>query len=113
MEQGIFDALQKKYLDVVFLQVFSVDKKDTSPIPKACNLLEVFSFGVTYGRDGAQLRVSSGDPSGDKDTIKKNTTEVLHTLVHMISQLQPLPRERILSVKVSVLSIDSYGCSPF
>lgn len=94
------------------LQVFSRDPKAkkgsraTNPEPK--DLLECFSFYVSYTGEGtAQLRVSGSDgatsrPQDSRETVKKNTSEVLRSLVEMTSTLRPLPKHRILSVKVCV-----------
>lgn len=118
LEQGVFDALQKEYLDIVLLEVFARDPRKAnaknrrqakkSQVPGRGELLECFSFTVTYGKDGAQLKLSGSGtngatscPSGSKEDIKKNTSLVLRSLVELTQTLEPLPKNRILSIKVS------------
>lgn len=117
LEEGLFDALEKGYLDVVLLEVFARDPRKSnsnsrrgakkSHVLGRGELLECFSFIVTYGKDGAQLKLSgrgnngaTSCPSGSKDEIKKSTSLVLRSLVELTETLQPLPKNRILSLKV-------------
>jgi HORMA domain len=72
-------------------------------------LLEVFSFSVSYPNSKSDpvfsiSRSRNADMKNEvalsKDSIKKNTSEVLRLLVEMTSTLQPLPENRSVSVKL-------------
>lgn len=115
LELGVFDALQHKYLEVVLLQVFAgqVDNaKGGKEAGKQKELLECFSFNVSYGSDGAHFQLSGMEgvhatsrPQDSKDHIKMNTSDVLRTLVELTNSLRPLPPNRILSMKVGDMHI--------
>lgn len=107
-EKGVFDALQNKYLEVVMLQVFARDPKAKKGKGGTAQreLLECFSFHIKYNEDGSAKLSLSGSggatslPNDSKEAVKKNTSEVLRSLVEMTSSLKPLPKHRILCLKV-------------
>ena len=107
LERGVFDALQKDYLEVVLLEVYSDTSKNESGRnnKKDRELLESFSFKVTYQNGIAGLQVSGAtgtvsDTLPSKDDIKRNTSAVLKSLVKLTYTMKPLPRDRIISMKV-------------
>lgn len=128
MEHGIFDALAKKYLDTVYLEIYQLDApEEDDPLangpeggtqnaessPLEANeqagkrrLLEVFSFSVSYpSGDEPELRVSRGRhpckrSEHSRESVKQRTCDVLRHLVRIASSLQPLPEDRIISVKL-------------
>lgn len=128
LELGVFEALKSKYLDVVLLEIYTVDDGATgekvgppsteratsaaAALDKAArrSLIECFSFKVSYGEDGApELHLSTSKdategatslPMDSKAQIKKNTSEVLRTLVELTHGLYPLPEHRMLSIKL-------------
>lgn len=105
----MFDALQRKYLEVVLLEVFAVDAQKGKKKKKGTTkkeLIECFSFKVSYDENGARLQQLSGGSANRqsetcRDQIKRNTAEVLHSLIDLTHSLRPLPPNRILSMKVS------------
>lgn len=141
LEDGVFDALSKKYLATVMLEIYEdiseQDKKNEAAFSQkklaetqmACSadpaikagkgkrrLLEVFSFGVEYP-DGDQsdprFRLScagsgSGTPANTKEGIreamKKSTSDILRQLVELTQTLQPLPKSRVVSMKLMYTS---------
>lgn len=111
LEQGVFHALQHKYLEVVLLEVFASDKPKGSNKKKTGKkqLLECFSFKVSYDKNGAQFHVSGSGgtsrPLDSKEHIKRNTSEVLRSLVALTHSLRPLPPNRILSMKVCLQNL--------
>lgn len=101
LEKGVFDALQKKYLEVVLLEIY--DGSDST------KLLECFSFGVSYTDEGASFSLGGGTGKGEtskpidveaKEEIKTSTSAVIRTLIELCAKLQPLPDNRIISMKV-------------
>lgn len=119
LELGAFDAIQKQYLDVILLEVFArVPSNPTgtgnakSQAGRKGELLECFSFSINYEKDGAQLQLSgkgssgaTSCPTGTKEEIKKNTRQLLRSLVELTQTLEPLPKNRILSMTVSPYSV--------
>lgn len=119
LEKGIFDALHHRYLHVILLEVYTVrapssalggtieQNGDERAQVKKDKLLEVYAFTVTYGESGAQLMISNMANGKEeeilqKQSIKKNTTDVLRSLLHMTKTLLPLPKRRIISARVSL-----------
>jgi HORMA domain len=90
--------------------------KDAKPSPGSVSiraqpkrrLLEVFSFSVLYPKaSGPELSLSRSSPANgsspaqcSRRSIKHNTSEVLRLLVELSSTLQPLPDNRIISIKL-------------
>lgn len=146
-ERGVFDALQKRYLQVVCLEVYDA-AEHSSPAQKAnanatapsiangntaavgggssavrsnrgdatssktptCRreLLERFTFTVTYGSEGPMLGVSRSTPREaqpalhTRDRMKQSAVELLRSLVELSSTLRPLPESRVITMRVSV-----------
>lgn len=117
LEHGVFDALQKKYLEVVILEIYEGPEtrnsknafKDISESKLTSRkLLECFSFSISYSGDGANFALAAGNARGDtsrsmepKAQIKQNTSDVIRLLIELSSALRPLPPSRVISVKVS------------
>lgn len=118
LEHGVFDALQKRYLEVVLLEIYEATPAGESrKLSKNCDLdasrklLECFSFSVSYSGDGASFALASEDARGDtskpiepKAQIKQNTSDVVRLLIELSSTLRPLPPNRVISVKVSLIA---------
>lgn len=118
LEKGVFDALHRCYLNVVLLEIYTV--ADSGCVPhdatghddenhgqfKKDKLIEMYAFTVTYGESGAQLMMAN-KVNGNREeilqrqSIKKNTTDVLRSLLHLTKTLMPLPKKRIISARVS------------
>lgn len=139
LEDGVFDALTKKFLSTVLLEIYEeipgqgggpcLSQKKLAetqiansgdPIPsqggagndrKERRLLEVFSFGVEYpkGSEGdPQFRLSCSGAGANaptttkelREAMKKSTSDVLRQLVDLTSTLAPLPKNRVVSMKL-------------
>jgi hypothetical protein len=134
LEQGVFDALSRKYLATVLLEIYEelpspARAHGRSPLARPAEtqkadsdatgtdakllrrMLEVFSFSVEYPGDssGPRLAVSADPKTGtrvgpwanfSRDAIKKSTSDVLRELVVLASTLDPLPKNRVISVKL-------------
>lgn len=122
LELGVFDALQKKYLEVVLLEIYATTRpaeaharQGATPLTQEGDsaivkkLLECFSFSVAYGADGASFALANAtggngatsQPIESKAQIKQSTSEVLRLLVELTASLAPLPQHRVISLKVS------------
>lgn len=110
LEKGIFDALQKKYLQTVLLEVFEelAVKRNKKKAGVRRKLLECYTFTVTYFDGQAQLALAGDENDSttiSKERIKQTTGEVLQSLVHIASSLDPLPSSKIISMKVCWCSL--------
>lgn len=101
LEKGIFHALQRKFLEIVLIEVHSVDDKNHK---KTKQLLECYSFSISYGKQGANFSLSARDatskPLETKEQIKNTASQVLHSLVELTQTLRPLPHRHAISVKL-------------
>lgn len=130
LEEGVFDALQKKYLEVVMLEIYDnpsgrKGKSRSAEGPSADSLLtpkliECFTLSVSYGKDGATFDLAKGaanatqtdtsTPMEPKVAIRQSTADVIRTLIELTGSLAPLPSSRIISMKVCQ---DSYSAHIF
>lgn len=119
LEEGVFDALSKKYLATVLLEVYEVIEKGNTSSPGDLNeiletqrgestaptrkILEVFSFSVSYPSavSGPEFSMSRGQNEElTRNRIKQSTNEVLVQLMKLASTLAPLPENRVVSMKL-------------
>ncbi len=110
MEHGVFDALQKKYLETVLLEIYEGPEEGSKEEGQTKNrkLLECFSFGVSYSVEGASFALATpsgslGDTSAPtelKASIKQETKSVIRTLIELSAKLRPLPPNRVISMKL-------------
>ena len=108
IEQGVFDALKKQYLDIVLLQIYEArtTKQGKKKEMERGNLLEAYSFQVNYDECGnAQLSCSGSNVgskvASDKEDIRNNCSQLIRSLIRLTHTLLPLPANRMLSMKVS------------
>lgn len=115
LERGIFDALTRKYLQIVLLEVYDGTRGGADGekgAPTSRELLECFSFNVSYNEQGAHVMVAEREAAASatagatstaldtKEQIKQNGETVVRTLVQMAQTLRPLPKKRVLGVRV-------------
>lgn len=106
----MFDALSKKYLETVLLEIYEVPESGArkGANPKNRKLLECFSFGVKYSDEGASFTLSTpsgavgdtSEPTAVKASIKQETKSVIRTLIELSAKLPPLPSNRIIGMKL-------------
>lgn len=109
LERGVFDALKRKYLDVVVLEVYKTCQRNTSTIgipSTERELLECFSFKVTYNGENAHLSLSGRDatsaPTETRRQLGRDIAEVLRHLVSLTHTMRPLPKNHSVGIKVSL-----------
>jgi hypothetical protein len=156
LEEGVFHALSRQYLETVLLEIYedpdadvtgsNENKRNKSPtiygtgaattanetqnadsdtpsdlekessagltslgvLRTSRRLLEVFSFSISYPKaSGPEISLSRASPANgsspaqcSRQSIKHNTSEVLRLLVELSSTLQPLPDNRVISIKL-------------
>eukprot|EP01105_Mastigella_eilhardi_P028073 TRINITY_DN9020_c0_g1_i5.p1 TRINITY_DN9020_c0_g1~~TRINITY_DN9020_c0_g1_i5.p1 ORF type:complete len:477 (-),score=136.57 TRINITY_DN9020_c0_g1_i5:59-1489(-) len=104
LEEGVFDALTKKYLDTLVFCIF-LDPG------KPCTLLESYNYRFQYtaGHLHCQVEHSGSGPgsalnvsprSFTKGYIKQQTISMLRTMVMLAQTLNPLPSDRFLTIKL-------------
>ena len=101
LENGVFDALRKRYLrSVVFGVYLDPDQEST--------LIESYTLHVAYGADGAHLEVMrssdastvSTEPLGSREEIQASTVQLIRTLIALTGTLRPVPSTRWLTMKL-------------
>ncbi|KAA6376868.1 MAG: putative meiotic specific asynaptic protein, partial [Streblomastix strix] len=110
LEQGVFEALEKKYLkSLVFGMYFDPQNEST--------LIECYKFCISYNQDQhAVLVVRENANAADKgngkstksvsnqmmtkDGIKQATIAMIRTLISLAQTLTPIPKTRYLVMKL-------------
>ncbi|TFK42379.1 HORMA domain-containing protein [Crucibulum laeve] len=118
LEYGIFDALEKRYLRSFIFAIY-LESKDPSNIveaytfnfqyhtfPGTNTVMPIMSLGaglrnmsLTENRDPVAEAVKKGRPPTLKE-VKKSVKALLKTLIHVISQMDALPKRRYATFKV-------------
>lgn len=118
LEEGVFHALSLKYLQVVRIELYraqpeAAEKKRKTRKRKAGtddertskNLLESYAFRVTYEEGGPTVEFCAADGRNSrevgKEEVKKEVGEIMGSLIDLTNTMQPLPPNRLLSIKVS------------
>lgn len=117
LEKGVFDALQKKYLHMAHLELFEYDGpripshptcRVVLPSNGAGQLVETYTFTVTYGKKGPKLNLAQDLnthhdilPIQSPDSFTEKTSTIIQNLIHMTNTLRPLPATCMISMKVS------------
>ncbi|CAI5473720.1 unnamed protein product [Closterium sp. Yama58-4] len=105
MEQGVYDALQKKYLKTM---VFAICESDGT------SLLEEYTFNFSYASQTGDVSLNiSKSGSKDKDStfksvgsdatpaqMKNSACKLVRTLVQLMRTLDNVPNERTIIVKL-------------
>lgn len=124
LEKGVFHALQRKYLHMAHLELFEYNgpKLPSHPASKvvlpsngATQLIETYTFTVTYGKKGPELHLPQ-HPFSIHDTqtpqspasFTEKAANIIQNLIRMTNTLRPLPATCMLSMKVR----NSYTCTP-
>lgn len=127
----MFDALQKKYLEVAMLEIYdkpscrkgkggSREGTSANPAP-APKLIECFVFTVSCGKAGGTLHLATGPvqpfkgsrvlhnslPVNPKSVIKQSTANIVSAMIPLLRSLAPLPSSHSISMKVCFLSFPS------
>ncbi|KAJ4462119.1 hypothetical protein PAPYR_1298 [Paratrimastix pyriformis] len=94
LEEGVFDALEKKYLKSVTFAIAVHGSTGDREI------IEQYTFHITYPDDGSDdCRMSLTHDGGtlsfsSKDEIRESTLQLLRSLIIVAESLPPLPPER-------------------
>lgn len=137
MERGIFDALQRRYLDTVHLEIYTPAQPTsasagagTGGVEGAPQLLEVYKFAVAYSSDrvrfeltgagaaaprqGADKGAGKGKGKGQSevDILKQSTASVMLAIAKLTNELGPLPNKCFVTLTVSVAPTPATALRP-
>ncbi|XP_012619343.2 HORMA domain-containing protein 2 [Microcebus murinus] len=95
--QGCFDALEKRYLHMAVLTLYTNPKEPEK-------VTEIYQFKFKYSKEGATMdfdRSSASFESGTKsEDIKKASVLLIRRLYMLMQNLGPLPNDVILTMKL-------------
>lgn len=91
MEKGVFDALEKEYLDTIEFSIFT-----KHPVTNADIILESYEFSVKYNENGEGPSINNVKFSS-KNCIKNQAAKFIRSLTEFSSTLDKLPSNRWLT----------------
>ncbi|XP_074062422.1 HORMA domain-containing protein 2 isoform X2 [Macrotis lagotis] len=95
--QGCFDALEKKYLHMAVLAIY------TNPSEPE-KVTELYQFKFRYTKEGPKMDFSSRNTSFESDTaseeIKRSSILLIRKLYVLMQDLGPLPNDITLTMKL-------------
>uniref|UniRef100_G3TT36 HORMA domain containing 2 n=1 Tax=Loxodonta africana TaxID=9785 RepID=G3TT36_LOXAF len=95
--QGCFDALEKKYLHMAVLTLYTNPKEPEK-------VTEIYQFKFKYAKEGATMDFDSTSTSFESGTnsedIKKASVLLIRKLYILMQNLGPLPNDVILTMKL-------------
>ncbi|XP_043385871.1 HORMA domain-containing protein 2 [Chelonia mydas] len=95
--QGCFDALEKNYLHMAVLAIYTNPKEPQ-------RVTELYQFKFKYTKDGPQMDILSTKMSFAKgvssEEIKKGSILLIRKLYLLMQNLGPLPNDIILTMKL-------------
>ncbi|XP_067406412.1 HORMA domain-containing protein 2 [Emydura macquarii macquarii] len=95
--QGCFDALEKNYLHMAVLAIYTNPKEPQ-------RVTELYQFKFKYTKDGPQMAIISTKMSFAKgvssDEIKKGSILLIRKLYLLMQNLGPLPNDITLTMKL-------------
>lgn len=92
LEQGVFEALEKEYLNEIQFMIYTEENKGK-------NIIEEYTFKVDGEQSVAVNRNKKQVVS--KSDIKGMTCQMLRMLVTLAQTLKPIPRERFLVMNLN------------
>ena len=93
LEEGVFEALEKKYLRCMMFGIYQLDSNGDK------NLIECYTFKVSYP-DSESVQVKMNGDNLTSDNIRNQAIMLVRTLVTMCNTLSPLPGDRYLTMKL-------------
>eukprot|EP01117_Protostelium_nocturnum_P008328 TRINITY_DN2976_c0_g1_i1.p1 TRINITY_DN2976_c0_g1~~TRINITY_DN2976_c0_g1_i1.p1 ORF type:complete len:400 (-),score=132.39 TRINITY_DN2976_c0_g1_i1:839-2038(-) len=105
LEEGVFDALSKKYLRLL---VFGIYGEEDDP----STLTECYNFSISYDGQDIQMNVEKTAKGGNKknplgssshmsmEDVKVETLSLIRKLIMMTSNMQPLPEDRYITMRL-------------
>eukprot|EP01083_Nonionella_stella_P285745 972751_1 len=101
MKNGVFDALEKKFLRGIEFSIFE-------RIGNTGRLLESYNFDVTFGTKENQLMIRHSTNGGKTSEMrvpthsdaKKMLTQMIRTLITLTSTLPPLPDDTFVTLRL-------------
>ncbi|XP_073742919.1 HORMA domain-containing protein 2 isoform X1 [Callorhinus ursinus] len=95
--QGCFDALEKRYLHMAVLTLYTNPKEPEK-------VTEIYQFKFKYTKEGATMDFDSSSTSFESGTnsedIKKASVLLIRKLYILMQNLGPLPNDVILTMKL-------------
>ncbi|XP_053225340.1 HORMA domain-containing protein 2 isoform X3 [Podarcis raffonei] len=97
--QGCFDALEKNYLHMAVLTIYTNPKEPE-------HMTEFYRFKFKYSRNGPQMDFDSGDTQGNftnggnSEEIKQASILLIRKLYVLMQNLGPLPNDITLTMKL-------------
>ncbi|XP_048196678.1 HORMA domain-containing protein 2 [Perognathus longimembris pacificus] len=95
--QGCFDALEKKYLHMAVLTLYTNPKEPEK-------VTEIYQFKFKYTKYGATMDFDSSNTSidsrGSTEDIKRASILLIRKLYILMQNLEPLPNDVILTMKL-------------
>lgn len=106
MELGVFDALEKRFLDCLIFEILTFPEPNNK---EKARLLESYTFKMNYelGAEGLAITRTDADQQigptqqvSSRSDIRNATVRMIRTLVCLAQTLKGLPTERQLNVKL-------------
>ncbi|XP_044897440.1 HORMA domain-containing protein 2 isoform X8 [Felis catus] len=95
--QGCFDALEKRYLHMAVLTLYTNPKEPEK-------VTEIYQFKFKYTKEGATMDFNSSSTSFESGTnsedVKKASVLLIRKLYILMQNLGPLPNDVILTMKL-------------
>ncbi|KAK8792003.1 hypothetical protein WA158_005380 [Blastocystis sp. Blastoise] len=109
LEEGVFEALEKKYLRGMIFAIYDLPIEDENT-----SLLEAYYYKITYPSDGNVSLEYTSSHSGNTynprenddnniyttDSIRNQAVIMIRTLISLCSTLDPLPVQRYVTMKL-------------
>lgn len=91
--QGCFDALEKSYLQMAVLAIYTNPKEPQ-------RVTELYQFKFKYTKDGPQMDILSPQMRVSSDEVKKGSILLIRKLYLLLQHLGPLPNDVTLTMKL-------------
>uniref|UniRef100_A0A8C0ZUY5 HORMA domain-containing protein n=1 Tax=Castor canadensis TaxID=51338 RepID=A0A8C0ZUY5_CASCN len=107
--QGCFDALEKRYLHMAILTLYTNPKEPEK-------VTEIYQFKFKYTKEGATMDFNSSNTSFESGTssedIKKASILMIRKLYILMQNLGPLPNDVILTMKLHYYAVTPHDYQP-
>ncbi|TMW55546.1 hypothetical protein Poli38472_010428 [Pythium oligandrum] len=111
LEDGVFEALEKKYLETLIFCIYS-----TSVTKQPHELLESYTYKIQHASSGSTKLATSFTGSNSMDcspeNVKAQAIQMIRSLVSLVNSLDPLPEQRLITIKMIFNSDCPQGWQP-
>ncbi|ETV71942.1 hypothetical protein H257_12773 [Aphanomyces astaci] len=110
LEAGAFDAMEKKYLLQLEFCIYALGKNKTPQ-----NLLECYTYKIKETSNGSTFSTSfTGTQNIDShpEKVKTQAVQMIRNLVSITNTLEPLPKSRYITMKLSYNDLCPSGWQP-